>query len=91
MLYYKPTIIFNKRITDEKQEWGFDMYTVDSRQGNKPYPLGVTTESDCTYFSVVMKEGRDCGIILYDKKTGREKRIPFGIQNKFGSIYSMAV
>lgn len=67
------------------------MYTVDSRQRNKPYPLGVTTEFDCTYFSVVMKEGRDCGIILYDKKTGREKRIPFGIQNKFGSIYSMAV
>ncbi len=49
MLYYKPTIIFNKRITDEKQEWGFDMYTVDNRQGNKPYPLGVTTESDCIF------------------------------------------
>ena len=45
------------------------MYTVDSRQRNKPYPLGVTTELDCTYFSVVMKEGRDCGVILYDKKT----------------------
>ncbi len=67
------------------------MYTIDNWQRNKPYPLGVSTEFNHTYFSVVMKEGKNCGIILYDKKTGREKKIPFGEQNKFGSIYSMAV
>ena len=67
------------------------MYTIDSRQKNKPYPLGVMTECDNTYFSVVMKDGKDCGIILYDKKTGREKKLPFHSQNKFGSIYSMAI
>lgn len=67
------------------------MYTIDSSQRNKPYPLGVNTECDVTYFSVVMKDGKDCGIILYDKKTGKEKKIPFGVQNKFGSIYSMAI
>lgn len=82
---------WRRKITDKKQEWGFDMYTIDGRQRNKPYPLGVNIEFDYTYFSVVMKEGKDCGIILYDKKTGREKRIPFCEQNKFGSIYSMAV
>lgn len=67
------------------------MYKVDNRQGNKPYPLGVTTEFGYTYFSVVMKKGTDCGIILYDKKTGREIRIPFGKRNKYGSIYSLAI
>ena len=61
------------------------MYTIDNWQRNKPYPLGVSTEFNHTYFSVVMKEGKNCGIILYDKKTGREKKIPFGEQNKFGS------
>lgn len=67
------------------------MYTIDCRQRNKPYPLGVTTEFGYTYFSVVMKQGKDCGIILYDKRGGRETRIPFREENKFGSIYSMAV
>ena len=67
------------------------MYTINDRQRKKPYPLGVNTEYDDMYFSVVMKDGRDCGIILYDKKTGREKKIPFGEQNKFGSIFSIAI
>ncbi len=67
------------------------MYTIDCRQRNKPYPLGVTTEFDYTYFSVVMQKGKDCGIILYDKRNGKETRIPFHDENKFGSIYSMAM
>ncbi len=67
------------------------MYTIDSKKNGKPYPLGVTTEYDYTYFSVVMKKGADCGIILYDKKTGKEIRIPFSEQNKYGSIFSMAI
>lgn len=68
------------------------MYKIDCRQRNKPYPLGVTTtEFGYTYFSVVMKNGNDCGIVLYDKKTGKETRIPFSEQNKYGSIYSIAV
>lgn len=67
------------------------MYTIDNRQTGRPYPLGVTTQSDNTYFSVVMKNGKDCGIILYDKKTGRELRVPFSGHNKYGSIYSIAL
>ncbi len=67
------------------------MYKIDCRQRNRPYPLGVTTtEFGYTYFSVVMKNGHDCGIILYDK-AGKETRIPFSGQNKYGSIYSIAV
>ncbi len=68
------------------------MYKVDGRQKNKPYPLGVTTtEFGYTYFSVVMKRGHDCGIVLYDGRTGKETKIPFSEQNKYGSIYSIAV
>lgn len=67
------------------------MYTIDNRQLRKPYPLGVTTEFGYTYFSVVINKGKDCGIILYDKRKGKETRIPFEKQNKYGSIYSMAI
>lgn len=67
------------------------MYTVDNRQQNRPYPLGVTTENNDTCFSVVMKSGKDCGIILYDKKNGKEAKIPFTEQNKQGSIYSLTL
>ena len=67
------------------------MYTIDKQQINKPYPLGVTTEHGYTYFSVVMKNGIDCGIILYDLTTGEEIRIPFEQSNKYGSIYSLCI
>ncbi len=68
------------------------MYKIDCRQRNRPYPLGVTTtEFGYTYFSVVIKSGNDCGIVLYDRRTGKETRIPFSGQNKYGSIYSFAV
>ncbi len=68
------------------------MYKIDCRQRNRPYPLGVTTtEFGYTYFSVVMKNGNDCGIVLYDRKTGKETRIPFLEQNKYGSIFSIAL
>lgn len=67
------------------------MFTIDDKQTGRPYPLGVTTQCGYTYFSVVMKDGKDCGIILYDKKTGKELRIPFSEQNKYGSIFSVAV
>lgn len=68
------------------------MYKIDCRQRNRPYPLGVTTtEFGYTYFSVVMKNGNDCGIVLYDRKTGKETKIPFREQNKYGSIYSIAL
>lgn len=67
------------------------MYKIDDRQAGRPYPLGVTTESGYTYFSVVMKEGRDCGIILYDKRSGKEDKLPFSDQHQYGSIFSMAL
>lgn len=67
------------------------MDSIDIKQTGRPYPLGVTTDGSFTYFSVVMKKGNDCGIILYDKVTKKEKKLPFGRQHKYGSIYSMAV
>lgn len=67
------------------------MYTIDCKQQNKPYPLGVTTEVGYTYFSVVMKNETDCGIILYDKRNGEQTRIPFKSHHRHGSIYSMTI
>lgn len=67
------------------------MDPIDIKQTGRPYPLGVTTEYGFTYFSVVMKKGKDCGIILYDRQNGQETRLPFSRQHRYGSIYSMAV
>lgn len=67
------------------------MDSIDIIQTGRPYPLGVTTEYGRTCFSAVMKRGKDCGILLYDGKTGKETALPFGRQHKYGSIYSLAV
>ncbi|NLL76713.1 MAG: hypothetical protein GX235_05650 [Clostridiales bacterium] len=67
------------------------MYTIDNKIIGKPYPLGVTTECNHTYFSAVMKKGIDCGIILYDKETKKESRIPFDVRNKYGSVFCIGI
>lgn len=67
------------------------MYTIDNTTIGRPYPLGVTTEHDHTYFSVAMKKGKDCGIILYDRKTKESCRHPFDVRGKSGSIFSMGI
>jgi glycogen operon protein len=58
------------------------------KQQIKPYPLGAHCEDDhCIRFSFVSKKD-NCGIILYDKKSGRKKKkIPFTHNEKIGDIY----
>lgn len=67
------------------------MYTIDNKTIGRPYPLGVTIERNHIYFSVVMKKGKDCGVILYDRKTKELSRLPFDERSKFGSIFSMGI
>lgn len=64
--------------------------TLDRRTG-RPYPLGVTTEGGTINFSAVMKDGEDCGLILYDKRSRKEHRIPFTREDRHGSVFCMAV
>ena len=64
--------------------------TLDRRTG-RPYPLGVTIEGGTINFSAVMKDGEDCGLILYDKKSRKEHRIPFTKEDRHGSVFCMAV
>ncbi len=52
-----------------------------------PYPLGAQIESDGLRFSFV-SEVSDCGIILYDAKSGRKvNRVPFSEEDRVGNIY----
>ena len=58
-------------------------------QGN-PYPLGATVlTNNCINFAVVFNTTEECGIVLYDIKTGIEEKIPFLNKNKLGNIYCM--
>lgn len=44
----------------------------------QPYPLGASSiRSNAINFSMVNNSQDDCGIILYDKETQTQKRIPF--------------
>lgn len=55
------------------------------------HPYGVTKINDKLHVSFVSEE-EDCGIILYDKKSGKEiKRIPFSKEQKIGNVYYMDI
>lgn len=60
--------------------------------GNRnPYPLGARLEADGIRFSFVSEEA-DCGILLYNSRTGREMRkIPFSEEDRRGNIYCKIV
>lgn len=58
----------------------------------RPYPLGATyIGDDKVNFSVAIKMGKSCGVILYNLKSGKEYRIPFKRENKIGDVYCMLV
>lgn len=53
----------------------------------KPYPLGVHREGNSLRFSFVYA-GKDCGIILYDRHTGKQlRRIPFEAGEAMGNVH----
>ncbi|MBO5336269.1 MAG: hypothetical protein J6A94_03960 [Lachnospiraceae bacterium] len=59
----------------------------ENRMRVKPYPLGAHLEEDGIRFAFVSAKEK-CGIILYDKKTGKKmKKIPFTKEDKKGKIY----
>ena len=58
----------------------------------QPYPLGATLVKENTVnFAVVMNTDKPCGVILYDKKTKKSKKIFFCCSNKVGNIRCMQV
>ncbi len=57
----------------------------------KPYPLGAHIEGDGVRFSFVCRAA-SCGILLYDKATGKElKKIYFAQEDRIGNIYCKTV
>jgi len=57
----------------------------------EPYPLGARAEADGIFFSFV-SEDPNCGILLYDARTGRElRKIPFSEEDRVGNIYCRTV
>lgn len=59
----------------------------DSKVQIDPYPLGAHREADGIRFSFVSGE-KDCGVILYDRKTGRRlKKLPFSEQDRIGRVH----
>ncbi len=58
---------------------------------NDPYPLGAHIEDGGVRFSFVSRTA-SCGILLYDRKTGRlQKKIPFTEEERTGHVYCKRV
>lgn len=58
----------------------------------KPYPLGATCVGPMQVnFAVVISTDKQCGVVLYNKKTKEEKRLSFCCSNKVGNIRCMKV
>lgn len=58
----------------------------------QPYPLGASSiRSNAINFSMVNNSQDDCGIILYDKETQTQKRIPFDSSHRLGNICCMTI
>lgn len=56
-----------------------------------PYPLGATIMEDRINFAAVMHTQNECGVILYDSKSGNECRIPFRREDRIGNICCLSV
>lgn len=57
----------------------------------KPYPLGAHREGSGIRFSFVSRAA-ECGILLYDRTTGRERqKIPFEQKDRIGNVYCRTV
>lgn len=53
----------------------------------KPYPLGAHAEDGAVRFSFISRN-EDCGVILYDRNTGRKlRKIAFEQNERVGNIY----
>ena len=61
-------------------------------EAGSPARLGVTKNGKDLNFAVVVRDGKDCSLLLYEK--GSEKtaqKFPFTEQMRFGDIYAMQI
>lgn len=63
---------------------------IDHKRGF-PYPLGVTIIENRINFAAVMHTQNECGVILYDRKSGSEYRIPFRGEDRIGNIRCLSI
>ncbi|HKM03654.1 MAG TPA: alpha-amylase family glycosyl hydrolase [Lachnospiraceae bacterium] len=52
-----------------------------------PYPLGTNVQENGINFAIELHSKVECGIILYDKKSLKQIKIPFSKETKIGSMY----
>ena len=59
----------------------------EKKHAIKPYPLGAHVEDGVIRFAYASGK-KDCGIILYDRKSGKKlHRIPFSQDERMGNVY----
>ncbi|MDD3204486.1 MAG: hypothetical protein PHS74_01945 [Lachnospiraceae bacterium] len=66
---------------------GIYMKKTQRLKTGRPYPLGVTITQQGINFAIAMNNVEECGIVLYTRNTGKERRIPFTRENRIGNIY----
>ncbi len=67
-----------------------DRNSLDVKKGI-PYPLGATIVEDRINFAAVMHTRNECGVILYDSKSGNSCKIPFRKEDRIGNICCLSV
>lgn len=67
-----------------------DRNSLDVKKGI-PYPLGATIIEDRINFAAVMYTRNECGVILYDSKSGNSCKIPFRKEDRIGNICCLSV
>ena len=59
----------------------------ERKRAIKPYPLGAHVEDGVIRFACASGK-KDCGIIIYDRKSGKRlHRIPFRQEERMGHVY----
>lgn len=57
----------------------------------KPYPLGVCVLSDGIQFAAALSDFDDSGVLLINRKTLEEIKIPFDAKNRCGNVASIKI
>ena len=63
------------------------MTMTEKKHAIKPYPLGAHVEDGAIRFAYASGK-KDCGIIIYDRKSGKKThRVPFRQEERMGNVY----
>ena len=87
MLVFLKVTDYNKIVKNDKSARRWSVAMTEKKHAIKPYPLGAHPEDGAIRFAYA-SEKKDCGIILYDRESGKKlHKIPFRREERMGNVY----